>query len=139
MYTGSTARISPGVARIIPLHVAKTETVPTTHTRKKIALPVADGVRVVNIDDITHCASEGNYCNVHLASGQCILLAKTLKWVTEKLPASEFIRAHASFLVAISRISFFSQSEIRLENDQAIPISRQRKAAVREALLREFA
>jgi DNA-binding LytR/AlgR family response regulator len=45
----------------------------------------------------------------------------TLKTITQKLPAKEFLRVHRSYIVPISRIENVSKSKIRI-GDKEIPI-----------------
>ena len=45
----------------------------------------------------------------------------TLKTITQKLPAKEFIRVHRSYIVPISRIDHVSKSKIKIV-EKEIPI-----------------
>jgi DNA-binding LytR/AlgR family response regulator len=45
----------------------------------------------------------------------------TLKTIMQKLPPSEFIRVHRSYIVPISKIDHVSRSKIRIA-DKEIPI-----------------
>ena len=100
----------------------------------RIALPMQQGFRFINTNDIMHCEAESNYCNITLEDGERILISKTLKWVVSHLPAARFVRVHASHLVRIDKISFWHGDYIELDCKVKVPVSRSRRAEVQECL-----
>lgn len=103
----------------------------------KIAFPTIDGTRYVRFENIIHCSSANNYCNVILKGGEEILLSKTLKWVEDRLPGDSFVRVHASHLVNIDCISKFCYDFLMLENNSQIPVSKSRKIELQNKLNRQ--
>ena len=68
-----------------------------THIRKsndlsfqKIALPTLHGYELVPLNNIMYCESKSNYTNIHLNSGQPILVSRTLKDIEELLDTQFF-------------------------------------------------
>jgi DNA-binding LytR/AlgR family response regulator len=74
----------------------------------------------VNLKEILYIEGLDDYIKIYLP-GRSILTLMTLKTIALKLPAREFIRAHRSYIVPISRIEHISKSKIRI-GDKEIPI-----------------
>jgi DNA-binding LytR/AlgR family response regulator len=85
-------------------------------------------------EDVHYVEGMENYVAFHTASGRVITLL-TMKRVEELLPPKEFIRIHKSYLVALSKIRSVEGNEV-LVGTRKLPISRQKRAEVMEALLR---
>ena len=107
----------------------------TADVPKKIALPTADGVRFVRQTLVEYCKSEGNYCHIQLASGESILIAKTLKWVAVLLDSNRFIRVHASYVIACDKVELLSRENLTMESGKCIPISRSKRSEIRDTIL----
>tara|TARA_Y100001935_G_scaffold223573_1_gene199110 strand:+ start:8270 stop:8962 length:693 start_codon:yes stop_codon:yes gene_type:complete len=58
----------------------------------------------INIEDILYVEGLSDYLKIHLSNGQTLVPRMTMKEIVEKLPTSEFIRVHRSFIVPRSRI-----------------------------------
>jgi two-component system LytT family response regulator len=98
---------------------------------EKIALPLADGLRFVEIDTIAVMKADNVYTEVELQNGETILVSKPLKSF-EKILAQQlgFFRTHRSFLINLHAVKSFLRSDggvIVMENDRQIPIARDRK------------
>jgi DNA-binding LytR/AlgR family response regulator len=87
----------------------------------------------VAIDDITYIEAFGAYSKVHLFSTQPVLVSHLLTELETRLPAAQFARVHRSFMVAVTRISSFSNNQLML-GERQIPVSRTYQAALRQAL-----
>lgn len=68
----------------------------------------------MSFDSIVYVESIDNYVRVHMADGSSVVSKITLSAVLERLPADEFVRIHRSFIVARSRITSFTRSEVTL-------------------------
>jgi DNA-binding LytR/AlgR family response regulator len=77
----------------------------------------------ITFEDILFIKSMDNYLHFHLKAKKPILVRMTLKEVSEKLPANDFMRVHKSFIVAKSAIDSIRNKTI-LIGEQEIPISR---------------
>lgn len=104
--------------------------------RSKIKLRAHDGTRIVPKDQIDYVNASGNYSEVHLRRGECILCSKTLKYVQSKLESPDFIRVHASYLVNINMIQFINSdhSQITLVSGDQLPVSRGQKDHLKKVL-----
>jgi len=83
--------------------------------------------------DIVRCEAHGNYTYFHFADKTKLLSSKTLKEHEEVLENKGFIRVHKSHLVNSLFIkAVLGKSEMRLQDDTAIPIARRRRHLVSE-------
>lgn len=74
----------------------------------------------INLKDILYIEGLDDYIKIYLAH-KSVLTLMTLKTITQKLPAKEFVRVHRSYIVPISRIENVSKSRIKI-GDKEIPI-----------------
>jgi len=74
------------------------------------------------ISDILFIEGLDDYLKIHLINQKTIVARMTLKSIAEKLPASEFIRVHRSFIVPISKIDKVRNKMIYI-GDTEIPVS----------------
>jgi len=77
----------------------------------KIAIPVADGLTFIAINEIVRIESDSNYSNFFLLNGTKHLVAKTLKEYEDLLSDHHFIRIHKSHLVNHEHIKKFVNSD----------------------------
>jgi len=85
---------------------------------------------VVHITDIIHLEGDGNYSTVHLATGDKILVSKSLKHFEEVLPARNFYRVHQSHIVNLTYVKSVQNGEvhlINLSNGETAPLARRKK------------
>lgn len=98
---------------------------------KKLALPVADGLTFVDVEDIIYLEAEGAYTLLYLSENRKILISKKIKEFEEALTQqSIFFRSHRSFIVNLKKIKQFVKQDggyILLQNEVQIPIARERK------------
>ena len=102
---------------------------------RRIAFPTSDGLHLVAVDDITYCSADGNYTRVHLSNGTQMMISKTLGALDQILSLSHFIRVHQSYLVHTERIACLQQEQIILTCGTTIPVSRSRRAEVRQTVI----
>lgn len=97
----------------------------------KIALPLADGLRFVEIDSISVMKADNVYTEVEMKNGEQILVSKPLKSFEKMLEQSlGFFRTHRSYLINLNAVKTFIRSDggmIVMGNDRQIPIARERK------------
>lgn len=98
---------------------------------KKIALPVADGLRFVELQDIIYLEAEGAYTFVVLKDNSKLLISKKLKDFESILSDTiNFFRTHRSYLINTDAIMQYKKSDggsiIMINNDE-IPVARERK------------
>jgi two-component system, LytTR family, response regulator len=66
---------------------------------KSLQLNLQEGAVNIPFSEIIYCRASSNYSIIYLNSGKKVWIAKTLKWLQDKLPATQFIRVHRSQLV----------------------------------------
>jgi len=102
-----------------------------TNTLKKIALPVADGLIFIDIDDLMYFEADGAYTNVFLMDGNKLLISKKLKEFENILSNNKnFFRTHRSYIINTACIKQYVKSDggsIVLQNKVTIPVARERK------------
>lgn len=102
--------------------------------KNKIALPVADGIEFVEVNDIMYCVSQSNYTTFHLADGHKILLSKTIKDVEQLLTPFYFIRVHRSYLINPNYMKKYFHSEggfVLMQDETSVPVSNQHKKSIK--------
>ena len=73
-----------------------------------------------------------NYCNLYTLEKKH-LLSQTLKRVEEKLPASQFLKVHRSYIINFSKIDSIHEGYIFIENHK-IPYSKSHKDQLMQKL-----
>jgi len=93
--------------------------------------------RMIKIDfnNIFYIESYSDYIKIHLTD-KTIVTRETISAIEAKLPKGEFIRIHRSFIVALNKISSFTNEQIVIKN-KSLTISRSYKNDVL-ALLKKF-
>jgi two-component system LytT family response regulator len=97
---------------------------------KRVALPTANEIIIVNINDIVYCEGDGNYTNVIMADASKIVLSKTLKLLEDFLDDRVFFRIHNAYLININHIRKVNRKEggsIIMDNAADLPMSRYRR------------
>ena len=89
----------------------------------------------IRTDEILYVQSLQNYVIIYTETGKHMSLM-SLKTLEEQLAPEQFIRVHKSYLIAISKVKSFENSELKISNE-TIPISRANKDIVTERLLGE--
>ena len=100
------------------------------HAPQVIALPMADGLQVVPVEDIMYCKADRNYTHVHLCSKKTFLVSKQLKEFEHLLVHQGFFRVHHSALINLKYINKYVRGEggyIIMKDDCSIELSRQKK------------
>lgn len=111
------------------------ETVRSENTiqSRKIVVMDKQECLFLKIDDIMHAEANGAYTKVYLINGKSIIVCKNLKAFSDKLPDSEFIRVHKSFIINTNYINKYVKSDggyLVMENGKSIPISVRKKETV---------
>lgn len=102
-----------------------------------LALPTLEAIRYVPVTEIVHCQASNNYTNFYLAGGEQLLVCKTLKEFAELLQGHGFIRTHQSHLVNNRFVKSYLKEDggtLLLKDQTKVPISRQNREVVKEAL-----
>lgn len=95
-------------------------TPPSAQYESSIVIRVDGDWLRVDMDEIKYAQSWGNYVKI-FTDTQTHLTALTLSELDQRLPHSQFIRIHKSYLVAIKRISRISGNALYI-NDISLPV-----------------
>lgn len=77
----------------------------------------------ININDIIYLEGLNDYVKFHLENQKPIIARMTLKMLVDRLPSSDFVRAHRSYIVPIKKIIYIRNRIIHInENDKDIEI-----------------
>lgn len=101
--------------------------------KSKIAVPVAEGLEFVKVDDIIYAQSQNNYTLLFLSDGEKLLFSKTLKEVEHTLKKHLFIRIHQSFLINPNYMKKYLRNDgggVLMENGELLPISQKNKEQI---------
>lgn len=104
---------------------------------QRIALPMFNETRYVNVADIVRCEADNTYTKFMLNNGETILVSKTLKEYADLLNGHNFIRSHQSHLVNMNYIKSWLRQDggsLLLNNGTKIPVSKSNREKVKEAL-----
>ena len=106
---------------------------------RRIALPVADGLEMVAVDDILYCESDGHYTTLRLVDKRRLTVSRNVGQFEEMLDKDQFIRVHHSFLVNMARVSRYVKGEggeLIMADGTNVQVSRRKKQEVLDALAR---
>ncbi|WP_231460186.1 LytTR family DNA-binding domain-containing protein [Pedobacter sp. Leaf132] len=109
---------------------------PDTKT-SKIALPMQNEIRYINLSEIVRCEADNTYTHFFLANSEKILVSKSLKEYADLLRPNGFLRTHQSHLVNPKYVKSWLKEDggiLRLINGDKIPISKPNKETVKQAL-----
>jgi DNA-binding LytR/AlgR family response regulator len=88
----------------------------------------------IDIDDIDLVEGMGNYVTFHRGT-QTTMVYLTMKEIEERLPVSQFMRVHKSYIVALKQISSMENNELILKKPlKRIPIGANYKEAFMERM-----
>ena len=88
----------------------------------------------VNTAELRFIKSDMDYTELHLKD-RIILSKESLNYWEDSLQENGFIRAHRSYLVNVKHITEMQSAQLRLKNEQLIPIGRAYKEKLRSSLL----
>jgi len=104
---------------------------------KKIVLSTAEGMHIVDTENIMRCESDDYYTKFFFVDGSTILISKTLKEHEELLSDSDFFRPHKSHLVNLKYVKSYVKTDggsIIMNDGKEIPVSRRKREKILEIL-----
>lgn len=108
---------------------------PTAQSLKtKIGVPLSNGIRFINIDQIIRLESERNYTTIGIINEKPLLVTKALKEFETALELHDFMRVHNSHIVNLQYVKEYQrglQGMLLMEDDYQVPISRASKEMVK--------
>ncbi|GLB52455.1 DNA-binding response regulator [Neptunitalea chrysea] len=86
-------------------------------------------IKQISLNEILFIESLDDYVRIHLKDNTNIVTRTTLKSMLEKLPETQFMRVHRSYIVAIDKLSSYYKQTIKI-GDFTIPVSETYKKAL---------
>jgi DNA-binding LytR/AlgR family response regulator len=77
----------------------------------------------VNLNDILYIEGLDDYIKIYIQNQKTIVTRITMKGILEKLPTSDFVRIHRSFIVPINRIEKVRNKNVVI-GDKELPIGK---------------
>jgi two-component system LytT family response regulator len=105
---------------------------------KRIALPLAEKIEFIAINQIIRLEADSNYTRIFLECKKEYLVCKTLKEYQEILEPHNFLRTHQSHLINRRKIAAYMKIDggyIAMTDGSNVPISRQKKEEVLKSIL----
>lgn len=91
------------------------------------------------VDQLVYLQAVANYSWLNWLDGQRMLMPRTLKYYTPKLPSDNFIRLHRSCVVNCRFVVRLERTEagglVHLTTGEVLPVSRRRWTGVRRLLV----
>ncbi len=83
----------------------------------------------ITLDDIICVEALDDYLKIHIHQQKTIVARMTMKAILEKLPVSDFIRVHRSFIVPIKKVESLRNKVLQI-GDKKIPVGNSYEADV---------
>ncbi|MEO0470808.1 MAG: LytTR family DNA-binding domain-containing protein [Bacteroidota bacterium] len=96
----------------------------------KLAVPVAEGMVFLDIQDIIYCQAEGSYTRLFLDQKKDLLVSKSLKDFESILSPRTYCRVHHSNLINLNQVARYVRGEggyVIMRNGDHVDISRRKK------------
>ncbi|MDZ7740147.1 MAG: LytTR family DNA-binding domain-containing protein [Bacteroidales bacterium] len=104
---------------------------------KRIVLPTAENLHIVEIKDIIRAEADSNYTRFLLSDGKRIMVSRTIKEFDSLLSGSGMVRVHQSHLVNITWVDRFVKRDggfLLLKDKTKIPVSQNLRKKVIQAI-----
>ncbi len=92
----------------------------------KLLVPTISGVEIIPLEEVVYLSSDRNYTNIFLTSGEKLYVSKTLKYFSDMLDETYFLRIHKSTIVhcnQIRRINKISGGQVELIDGTMLKLS----------------
>lgn len=86
----------------------------------------------VMFDSILYVEAMSEYIKIHFKEGRSLMTFMSVKLMSESLPASQFMRIHRSYIIALDSIASVRRGEVELVNGVVLPISASYKDNIQE-------
>jgi len=96
----------------------------------RLALPLIDGLEIINPSDINYCEAADNFTSFHLTDGRKLLICRKLKYYAELLESAGFCRIHRSTVINLNRVTRYrkgSGGSVVLDDGTELTVAAARK------------
>ncbi len=100
---------------------------------KRIALPEADALIFIELNDVIRCEASGNYTTFYLTDGRQMVSSRHLGDYDQMLEDEDFIRAHRTHLINFKHIKKLVKGDVAyviMDDDSKVEVSRRGKADI---------
>lgn len=101
-----------------------------------ILVPTGNGYRTLTLNSILWLEASGSYTQLHLVSGEELLISRRLKQFEEQLPSVDFFRAHHHALINLGHMHEYNRLEgyLHLDNGEKVEVARRRREELLNAI-----
>ncbi len=96
----------------------------------RIAVPVMNGLKFIPVNDILYCEADNNCTFIHRKDIKPMLVTRTLKNISQKLPPSDFFRISRKAIVQLQYVVSYSRMDggyVTMTNGTKLGVSRNRR------------
>jgi two-component system LytT family response regulator len=97
---------------------------------KKIILNTNTNIYVIEIKDLVHCESVGNYTTVYIKGMKDVMISRTLKDFEGMLAPYGFFRVHQSHLINMEYVETYEKKgggRVKLKTGEVLAVSSRKK------------
>lgn len=97
----------------------------------RLALPLIDGLEIVNAADIRYCEAADNFTSFHFVDGRKLLICRKLKYYSELLEPAGFCRVHRSTVVNLNLVRRYQRGSggaVIMDDGTELAVAAARKA-----------
>lgn len=89
--------------------------------------------RKIFLNNLKYVEALGDYVKLIMDNSDPVVVLATMKSFESQLPSERFLRVHKSYIVNLKKVERYNSRNIEIDQEQ-IPVSRHKKAALSEAL-----
>ena len=106
----------------------------------KLCIATQNQKLIIEKSSILYLKSDSNYCEIHMSDGKIYCCSKTLKEISSRLKADNFVKVHNSYVVNLEYLKMLDASYtlLVLEGEKEIPISKTWKESIKEIIKSKF-
>ncbi|HYG49775.1 MAG TPA: LytTR family DNA-binding domain-containing protein [Flavobacteriales bacterium] len=95
----------------------------------KLAVPVRDGMQLINVPAIVYLEGDAKYTTLYLDNGERYVSSKNIGEFEEMLDAELFFRCHRSWIVNLKHVAKYlkQDNQVMLTNNKLIDVSVRKK------------
>lgn len=82
----------------------------------------SEGLVQLQLADITHMESMGNFSKIYTVQGDCHLTLVSLKSLSAQLPAEWMVRVHRQYIINIRQITSIDAASVKVGSGHSIPL-----------------
>lgn len=124
------AKLKQETQRVIGAMADETNAAVKPDGLRRFPIASADGVLIVDIEDILYLEAASNYTLFQFRNGKSFTASKNLAYFEQQLPGNSFFRSHNSFLIHLRYVDRYIRGEggfVEMPDGRQLEVSRRRK------------